>query len=119
SYGLWLDHRGRIHGDSTILRLAEERFFLLSWATSPQALIAKLDAHIIADDVVLTDRTEAFDSVVLSGSGATEWLQGQHFQLPKADAFSQSNGLLLLQPRPAPAEDTWQIIGPSERIREV
>lgn len=118
-YGLWLDHRGRIHGDSTILRLGAERFFLLSWATLSETLIAKLDAHIIADDVVLADRTETFRSVVLFGPGASEWLKGHGFELPPADRFSETNGLMLLQPRPAPSGDAWQIIGSFNRIQEV
>jgi len=56
-YGLWLDRKGRILGDSFVLRDEEERFFICSYETSASALRAHLESFIIADEVEVFDET--------------------------------------------------------------
>lgn len=56
---LWLDHRGRVRGDSHVLRRGGEDFLLVSHGTPAQVLCSRFDSFIVADDVeieVLTDR---------------------------------------------------------------
>jgi hypothetical protein len=67
-YGLWLDHRGRILGDSWVLRRAPDQFAVISYATPAAAIRTTLEAHIIADDVTLLDRGGA--GILLSVWGA-------------------------------------------------
>lgn len=61
--GLWLNHRARIEGESCLLKLGPERFLLLSRSTPAERLMAKLDRHIISEEVELEDLTSAWDSV--------------------------------------------------------
>jgi hypothetical protein len=56
-YGLWLDQKGKVHGDSQILRVGDESFYLFSYFTDAGELIEKLESFIVADDVELEDRS--------------------------------------------------------------
>lgn len=66
--GLWLNHRARIEGESSLLKLGEERFLLVSRSTPSELLMAKLDRHIISEEVELQDLTAAMELVLLHGS---------------------------------------------------
>jgi folate-binding protein YgfZ len=68
-YGLWLDHKGRVLGDSTVLRLTEEEFCAVSRYTPRETLRSRLERFIIADDVQLSDETEAWAAAELWGEG--------------------------------------------------
>ena len=68
SYGLWLDHKGKILADSTILKGKNPaEFWIHSTEGKAQALIARLEGFIIADDVVLEDKTSDYASFTLIG----------------------------------------------------
>ena len=53
AYGLWLDVKGKVLGDSVILCEGEERFRILSERSAEGGIRAHLEKHIIADDVVI------------------------------------------------------------------
>jgi len=72
-YGLWLDRRGHCVGDSFVVRCGNGEMYLLVSYASPASMIReKLEAHIIADDVTLTDRTGEAFGVTLVGRSAAE-----------------------------------------------
>jgi len=50
-YGLWLNVKGRVIGDSVLLCEGRERFRLLSEGSRGDVIKAHLEKHIIADDV--------------------------------------------------------------------
>lgn len=62
-YTLWLDHKGQIKGDGFVLKLDEAAMLLVSYATPVEALMAKFDRHIIADDVEMEDQTNRWELV--------------------------------------------------------
>lgn len=64
-YGLWLDHRGKVQGDGTVIRRTGEDFVIFSEQTSASLLREKLERHIVADEVVLEDLTETIDGLTL------------------------------------------------------
>ena len=65
-YGLWLDHKGLIHGDARIWQDGDGEWWLISEATAATALIERLDRHIIADDVELVDATDDWQLLTVS-----------------------------------------------------
>lgn len=65
-HGLWLDHKGLIHGDARIWQAGEGEWWLISEATEAKALIERLERHIIADDVELVDATAEWRLLTLS-----------------------------------------------------
>jgi folate-binding protein YgfZ len=58
TYGLWLDHKGKIQADSFIIQKSPEEFILVSYDCPVTVLKGHLAAHLIADDVTLGDETE-------------------------------------------------------------
>jgi tRNA-modifying protein YgfZ len=85
-YGLWLDLKGKVQGDSQILRTDAEAFFLFSYFTSEEFLLNKLSQFIIADDVELTGMATKMAGVsLLGGSFAT--LKSIAGDMPDAGRF--------------------------------
>lgn len=66
-YGLWLDQKGKVHGDSFVLRVDEETFYLFSYATPESLILDKLNSFIVADDVVLVGKAEEMAAVSFFG----------------------------------------------------
>ncbi len=64
---LWLNHKGKLIGDSRIWRIGEESFGILSWYTPVADLLKTIDGHIIADDVEFEDRTDGVMGVLTDG----------------------------------------------------
>src|SRR5688572_1380953 len=54
-YGLWLNHKGRVIADSFVHRLAEGDFLVFSYHCPVEVIRQRLEAFVIADDVVLED----------------------------------------------------------------
>lgn len=79
-YGLWLSLKGKVLADSFIVRGAGENEFWIGSYYSPAALIReRLEAFIIADDVLIEDATAEWAAVsvlevdpasIATGSGA-------------------------------------------------
>ncbi|WOO40156.1 hypothetical protein [Rubellicoccus peritrichatus] len=74
TYGLWLDQKGKVQGDSFILQNDEESFLLLSYFCEKEALLATVENNIIADEVEIEDLTESASIISLWGEGIAESL---------------------------------------------
>jgi tRNA-modifying protein YgfZ len=76
-YGLWLDRKGKVIADSTVVLGADGReFLILSISSAAAAIERHLGGHIIADDVEIADETGAWRGISLVGAGAGAWLSG-------------------------------------------
>jgi folate-binding protein YgfZ len=72
-YGLWLNQKGRVLADSFILKGASaEEFWVGSYFSPASAIQERLESHIIADDVVVVDESEAWFGTALSGLPGAE-----------------------------------------------
>lgn len=89
TYGLWLDRKGKVHGDSFILRTGEEEYFLYSYATPAETIIEKLDAFIIADDVELTDETGNVTAFSFWGENPGKLLSAVGLEAPEENTFTR------------------------------
>jgi folate-binding protein YgfZ len=77
-YGLWLDRKGRVIGDSQVMRAGDDSGYLIASIESSGAAIARhLGDHIIADEVEIADETGAWRGIVLLGEGTGPWLAGE------------------------------------------
>ena len=65
-FGLWLNHKGRVLADSFVVRggTAEE-FWVGSYFSEAAVIRERLDAYVIADDVVVEDVTAEWMGVTL------------------------------------------------------
>ena len=71
-YGLWLNVKGKVIADSFVLRGAEkEEFWIGSYFSTADAIHERLESHIIADDVTITDATAEWVGVTCWPGEAT------------------------------------------------
>lgn len=56
-YGLWLNQKGKVLADSFVQRWAEQEFRVVSYFSAASVVRERLEAYIIADDVVIEDLT--------------------------------------------------------------
>lgn len=74
-YGLWLTIKGKVLADSFIVRgTAENEYWVGSYFSAAATLRERLEAFVIADDVVIEDRTGEWRGLSIVGAGAAEWL---------------------------------------------
>jgi hypothetical protein len=77
AYGLWLNQKGKVLADSFILRENPQQLWVMSF-TSPAAVIReRLEAYIIADDVVIEDVTLEWRGLAFGGKEAPVWFEEQ------------------------------------------
>jgi len=117
-YGLWLDHRGRIHGDAFALRVGGCDWRLCSAHTPADAILAKLKPFIVADDVELDDSTPEVALLEISGARAEDALAVLQIEggLPAAGCFvAAGEGCRVWRGRAA-AQPSFTIVGPDATI---
>ena len=74
-YGLWLDRKGRVIGDSHVIRgPLDGEFWIVSTDSAGSAIAGHLQAHIIADEVEVSDESPGWRAMALVGEGCGEWL---------------------------------------------
>src|SRR5450432_57518 len=115
TYGLWLNRKGRVIADSQVLRQAENEFDVIS-LTSPAAVISgRLEEFIVADDVVLLDRTATMAGLALSGRGSGALVGEVAGARPEAGKFRAAGGVWIFPGRRG-AEESYEMIGPEAEL---
>jgi tRNA-modifying protein YgfZ len=77
-YGLWLDRRGRVIGDShVILAPGGGEYWIVSTGSPGAAIAEHLNDHIIADEVEVFDETPGWSGLAVLGEGAGAWLSSK------------------------------------------
>ena len=118
-YGLWLNQKGRVLADSFVLRGAAVDEFWVGSYFSPAALIReRLEAYIIADDVIVTDETAGWqgasaltDGAVAAPAGAMAFrgrrtrAGGAEWMFPRAAAPQVRAALIAAGAREISAEE--------------
>ena len=75
-YGLWLTLKGKVQADSFVLRGTAPNEFWIGSYFSPAAVIRdRLESHVIADDVVVSDVTSQWEGVSVLGPDVPRLLQ--------------------------------------------
>lgn len=97
TYGLWLDVKGKVLGDSWILCQGEEQFRVLSERSDGERIRAHLEKHIIADDVEIeaVEAATVFE-LPLSALGALSLRAAEEGRFAQSDAgilYSSRNGI--------------------------
>lgn len=92
AYGLWLNQKGKVIADSFVLREATDHVWIMSVACGAAALRERLEAYIIADDVVIGDETEAWQAWAVGGPEAGAWLASAAGGVPADGEFICAGG---------------------------
>lgn len=69
AYGLWLDQKGKVLGDSHVRRMADNEYLVVSFSSTAAQLLGRLQAYLIADEVELVDESGNWTGVLLWGEG--------------------------------------------------
>ncbi len=81
-YGLWLNQKGKVLADSFVLKIAAQEFWVVSYFSPAAVIRERLEAYVIADDVVIEDLTEEMAGLTVFGQAApADWVPagGQSF----------------------------------------
>lgn len=97
SYGLWLDVKGKVQGDSWILCEGEEQFRVLSERSDGGRIRSHLEKHIIADDVEIeaVEPATIFELplAALDFLGLSAPEEGRFLQTDAGNLYSARNGI--------------------------
>jgi folate-binding protein YgfZ len=75
AYGLWLDQKGKVLGDSFIGHgSAADEYWIASLLSPGPVLRQRLEAYLIADEVTVVDGSAEYGAVALLGEGTGAWL---------------------------------------------
>lgn len=113
AYGLWLNQKGRVLADSTILRVGPQELWLISLLTPAKTIQDRLESYIIADDVQMEIPDGDWRAMALVGPTAAEWLAGQIGGLPVPGEWTRV-GAGFVFPGRRGAELSWEWISPDE-----
>jgi folate-binding protein YgfZ len=72
---LWLDQKGKIQADSFVIQRGPAEFLLVSYDCPAEKIRAHLEAHLIADEVELSDETGEYGLLHF-------WFDGESDQIP-------------------------------------
>ena len=108
TYGLWLDVKGKVIGDSVIFCEGGERFRILSEHSGSAEIVQKLEQHIIADDVEI-ETLLVGAAIALVGSGAGAVLESLGFSVPETGMCVNVSGLSISRGRRSqdPSFELW------------
>ena len=87
SYGLWLNQKGKVVADSWVLRVSEEECWVWSAFAAAEVIRERLEAYVIADDVVIEDATGTVESWVAVGEAGRAALVAAGVPPPAAGAW--------------------------------
>lgn len=78
TYGLWLNQKGKVLADSFVLKSSATEAWIVSYFSSAAVIRERLEAYIIADDVVIEDVTASTRGLTVFGPvefavGAPAW----------------------------------------------
>ena len=76
-YGFWLNRKGRVEGDATIVRVEETLCRVFSWSMTAAVIRERLESYLVADDVELTDETDEWHGWHLAGPRLGSWIEAQ------------------------------------------
>ncbi len=114
TYGLWLDAKGKIEGDSFVLASGENRFYVFSYYSPAAELVARLEKYIIADDVEVVDRTDSMRGFSIWGSGVSVIPGVLGFPLPGETTYGESGDAWVVPGRRTTGRN-FDVLCPKER----
>ncbi|HVU17012.1 MAG TPA: folate-binding protein [Candidatus Didemnitutus sp.] len=111
AYGLWLNQKGKTVADSTILRLHENTFILVSPRSPAQVIRERLESYLVADEVELADESAGWSRVVAIDDGAAPTVASLFGEFPARDRFTEIPGGYVFRGRLSRSDnlDCWLV----------
>jgi len=70
TYGLWLNQKGKVLADSFVRKISAREAWIVSYFSTAAVIRERLEAYIIADDVMIEDATGSMAGLTLTGTVA-------------------------------------------------
>ncbi len=115
TYGLWLNQKGKIVADSVLLRIAENEFLAVSSHSPASVIQQRLQENLVADEVVLSDETLAFDSLIIGGEGCRGLFKDFGQNELVVGQFIRRGDLFVIPGTQLPFEN-YTVIGPQKLL---
>jgi folate-binding protein YgfZ len=113
SYGLWLNHKGRVLADSFALVAGSAEVWLISYFSAAAGIREWLESHVVADDVTIEDHTAAWCGRAFGGAEGTEWLRQTTGEgPPAAGQFARVGHGFIFRGRRS-SEENWEWLTPA------
>lgn len=116
-YGLWLNQKGKVLADSTVLRLGENDFLLTSEGASAAVIRERLEAYIIADDVMIADQSVECAGLVVAGAEGVAEVNAEFGGLPPQGSFLAREDVFIWAGRGALGRHC-EVVGLSSRVMD-
>ena len=110
TYGLWLNAKGKVVGDSIVLCEENATFRVLSDCTKGDLIAAHLQRHIISDEVVIEHYDQGY---ILELS--VEGIKTLDLKLPRAGNFNRFEGGILMRS----SDDRLRLVISSNSDRDI
>jgi folate-binding protein YgfZ len=75
TYGIWLNQKGRVVADSFVRKISPEELWLVSYFSPATVIRERLEAYIVADEVVIEDVTDSTRGLTIWGVAAAGAVQ--------------------------------------------
>lgn len=118
TYGLWLNQKGRVLGDSHVLKMTASEFQMVSVASGAEVIRPRLEEYIVADDVTLADETAQTHGLATWGAQCGEMIGRVLGAAPPPGQFIQSGGVLVFAGRRVRGIN-YELLGPEKPIADV
>jgi tRNA-modifying protein YgfZ len=112
AYGLWLNQKGKVLADSYVIKEADDNLWVVSLYGSAAVIRERLEAYIIADDVVIEDVSAAWQVVAVGGEKARDWLESVAGGVPASGEYVLAGDGFLFRGRRG-EEETWEWVLPA------
>jgi folate-binding protein YgfZ len=115
AYGLWLNQKGKVLGDSQVLRREEREFLVLSEETPAATIRSRLEQYIVADNVTLTEPGEGSHGLAVWGDGVEKLLRELAGAVPARGKYLEHDGALVFAGRRC-ATASFEFVGAAETV---
>ncbi len=112
-YGLWLDAKGKVRGDSRIL-CARDRYFLFSCHTPSASLVEGLEHYLFADDVEIADATASVGGAAVWGEGAGAFLESLGYPRVPDGGYAADGEIRIVSGRRS-RDESFELLFPADQ----
>ncbi len=119
TYGLWLNAKGGLEGDSLVLRGEGNRFILYSGITPASALQERLETFVFSDDVIVDDHTDQVKALTLWGTGARDLIEALGWQVPQPGTYTRPENWIWIVPAWWSANGAFEVVVLSDRWESI
>ncbi|MDI1249012.1 MAG: folate-binding protein [Lacunisphaera sp.] len=116
-FGLWLNQKGKVLADSSVLKQGENEFTVVSIHSTAAVIRARLEEYIVADDVTLTDESNQVQALSVAGRGCSAIIQQCLGAMPLPGHFLQRDERVVFAGRRS-RDENYELFGPAAVTEE-